>query len=147
MIYGYASFRQTVIGVICRCLMNGFFSPYSGKKFVVSSGISQGYFDSFPELCIYGEKIAKIVGADGPINIQCRKEEDGSIVVFEINPRFSGSVASRSLMGHNEPDILIQYKLNDVIPEINKIIPGYVMKDFDEKFISFNDVQKKHNND
>ena len=40
-------------------------------------------------------------------------------------------------------DILIQYKLNDVIPEINKIIPGYVMKDFDEKFISFKDVQKK----
>ena len=118
-------------------------SPYSGKKFVVSSGISQGYFDSFPELCIYGEKIAKIVGADGPINIQCRKEEDGSIVVFEINPRFSGSVASRSLMGHNEPDILIQYKLNHVIPQINKIIPGYVMKDFDEKFISFKDVQKK----
>ena len=118
-------------------------SPYSGKKFVVSSGISQGYFDSFPELCSYGKKIAKTVGADGPINIQCRKDEDGEIVVFEINPRFSGSVASRSLMGHNEPDILIQYKLNDVIPEINKTIPGYVMKDFDEKFISFNDVQKK----
>ena len=36
-------------------------SPYSGKKFVVSSGISQGYFDSFPELCSYGEKIAKMV--------------------------------------------------------------------------------------
>ena len=118
-------------------------SPYSKKKFVVSSGISQGYFDNFPDLCSFGEKIAKTIGADGPINIQCRKDEDGKILVFEINPRFSGSVASRSLIGHNEPDILIQYKLNHVIPEINKSIPGYVMKDFNEKFISFNDVQKK----
>lgn len=118
-------------------------SPYSGKKFVVSSDVSQGYFNNFPDLCRFGEKIAKTINADGPINIQCRKDEDGQILVFEINPRFSGSVASRSLIGHNEPDILIQYKLNHVIPEINKSIPGYVMKDFNEKFISFSDVQKK----
>ena len=118
-------------------------SPYSRKKFIVSSGISQGYFDDFPDLCSFGEKIAKTIGADGPINVQCRKDEDGKILVFEINPRFSGSIASRSLMGHNEPDILIQYKLNNVIPEINKPISGYVMKDFNEKFISSSDIQKK----
>ena len=122
-------------------------SPYSGKKFVVSSGISEGYFDSFPELCSFGEKIAKTIGADGPINVQCRKDEDGQFLVFEINPRYSASVASRSLIGHNEPDIIIQYKLNHIVPEINKSIPGYVMRDFNEKFISFNDVQKKPNND
>ena len=65
------------------------------------------------------------------------KMKTARFLVFEINPRFSGSVASRSLIGHNEPDIIIQYKLNHVIPETNKSIPGYVMKDFNEKFISF----------
>ena len=54
-----------------------------------------------------------------------RKDENGQILAFEINPRFSGSVASRSLIGHNEPDILIQYKLNHVIPETNKSIPCF----------------------
>ena len=122
-------------------------SPRSGKKFIVSSGISQGYFDSFPELCSFGEKIAKTIGADGPINVQCRKDEKGQILAFEINPRFSGSVASRSMIGHNEPDILIQYKLNHIIPEISNSIPGYVMKDFNEKFISPSDVEKKSKHD
>ena len=44
--------------------------------------ISQGYFNNFPDLCRFGEKIAKTINADGPINIQCRKDEDGQISSF-----------------------------------------------------------------
>ena len=35
---------------------------------MVSSGISQGYFDDFKSIKKFGEKIARVLDADGPIN-------------------------------------------------------------------------------
>jgi len=110
------------------------------KKSVVSSGFSQGYFDDFKSIKKFGEKIVKVLDADGPINIQCRKIKN-EIYIFEINPRFSGTVTSRALVGLNEPDILIQYKIFNQQPNEKKIKTGYVMKDLKEKYISKNDIK------
>jgi len=115
-------------------------NPKDKKKSVISSGISQGYFDNFYEIKQFGEKIAKILDSDGPINIQCRKIKN-EIFIFEINPRFSGTITSRSLVGINEPDILIQYKIFNEQPNIQKIKKGYVMKDLREKYISLDDIK------
>ena len=52
-------------------------------------------------------RIAKRLGACGPLNIQCRLTEDGPSVL-EINPRFSGTTSIRAAVGFNEPDILIR---------------------------------------
>jgi carbamoyl-phosphate synthase large subunit len=115
-------------------------SPKTKKKSVISSGFSQGYFDDFTIMKKLGEKIAKILDSDGPMNIQCRKTKKG-IYIFEINPRFSGTVASRSLVGHNEPDMLIRYRIFNELPNTQKSKKGYVMKDLKEKFISLNDIK------
>ena len=104
------------------------------ESLIISSGISQGFFDEFPEIRKKAEKIAAKLNSDGPINIQCRMKDD-ELYVFEINPRFSGTTSARALVGCNEPDILTKFRLLGQIPEKISYKHGYVMKDFLEKYI------------
>ena len=113
----------------------------SNEKYVISSGISQGLIDDFKEIREMGIKIAIGLNADGPVNIQCRKTEDG-IIPFEINPRFSGTSSPRSLVGLNEPDIFCRYKLFNEIPSKSDYKFGYVVRGLVEKFIDFNESEK-----
>lgn len=83
-----------------------------GPKLVVSSGISHGEIGPFPEVTQQCEAMAKAIGAAGPVNIQARLV-DGVVMVFEINPRFSGTTSLRAKVGFNEPDLLIRRHLFD----------------------------------
>lgn len=107
------------------------------ESLIVSSGISQGFFDDFSEIREKAEEIAAKLNSDGPINIQCRMKDD-ELYVFEINPRFSGTTSARTLVGCNEPDILTKFRLLGEIPEKISYRHGYVMKDFLEKHIPYN---------
>jgi len=113
-------------------------NPKTSKKYMVSSGISQGLIDDFKEIRIKAEKIAHILKANGPINIQCRKT-NSEIIPFEINPRFSGTTAPRSLVGYNEPDIFCRYLMFDEIPKKIEYKFGYVVRSLVEKYISLED--------
>jgi len=112
------------------------------ESLIVSSGLSQGYFDNFSEIRRKAEDIASTLNSDGPINIQCRIKED-ELYVFEINPRFSGTTSARALLGCNEPDILAKFRIFGEIPEKITYKHGYVMKDFLEKFMPKNNVNSK----
>ena len=81
-----------------------------GPKLVVSSGISHGEIGKYPEVTGQCEAMAKAIGAAGPVNIQARFV-DGVVMVFEINPRFSGTTSMRAMVGFNEPDLLIRRHL------------------------------------
>jgi len=113
----------------------------NGKKYMISSGISQGLIDDFNEIRKEAEKIAKLIGANGPINIQCRKTEKG-IVPFEINPRFSGTTGPRSLVGYNEPDIFCRYRVFGEVTDKIDYKFGYVVRSLVEKYICLNDAKK-----
>jgi carbamoyl-phosphate synthase large subunit len=113
----------------------------SNKKYVISTGISQGYFDDFLEVRKVGEEIAKTLDSNGPINIQCRKIGT-EIIPFEINPRFSGTVVGRSLVNHNEPDIFCRYKLFDEISENMSYKSGYVLRDLKENFYTIDEMNE-----
>jgi len=78
------------------------------EDMVISSGISQGKFVDHPIIKNYCEKVAKVLGSKGPLNIQCRMM-DNKVYIFEINPRFSGTTSLRAMAGFNEPDILIRH--------------------------------------
>ncbi len=143
----YADEGKLVTSIAMKRILEGGLStrqvvliPETKEKFVISSGISQGLFEDFEEIRLAGEKIAKSLEANGPINIQCRKTDSG-IFPFEVNPRFSGTTGSRSLVGHNEPDIFCRYRLFNEIPENVVHQNGYVLKDFNEKYISFDDAK------
>lgn len=119
------STKQTVINKV------------TNKKYVISSGISQGIIDDFKKIREMAKKIVIELDAQGPINIQCRNTEDG-LIPFEINPRFSGTTGPRSLVGCNEPDIFCRYKLFGEIPEQIEYKFGYVVRGLEEKFLDFN---------
>ncbi|WP_051063642.1 ATP-grasp domain-containing protein [Nocardiopsis halophila] len=46
--------------------------------------------------------IARVLGADGPFNVQLRLDASGTPQVFEINPRFSGSATLTAAAGLDE---------------------------------------------
>lgn len=79
-----------------------------GTSLVISSGFSHGDIGKFPEVTGACERIAKALDVRGAANIQCRLV-DGEVVVFEINPRFSGTTSLRAMVGYNEPDVLIRH--------------------------------------
>lgn len=78
-----------------------------GTRLVISSGVSQGAIGRFPEVTVQCADIAHRLGIRGAANIQCRFVE-GQVVVFEINPRFSGTTSLRAMVGYNEPDVLLR---------------------------------------
>lgn len=111
-------------------------SQVSSHILAISSGISQGIIDEFPEVRRCCEQIALKLGAKGPINIQCRKA-GGKVYPFEINPRFSGTTSIRALVGFNEPDILIRkHILGEDIRSI-EFKKGIVVRGLSEVYISF----------
>lgn len=78
-----------------------------GSHLVVSSGISQGHLARYPQVTEPCERMALALGCRGAVNFQCRMV-GGAPLVFEINPRFSGTTSIRALAGYNEPDVLIR---------------------------------------
>lgn len=114
--------------------------PQTKTKYVISSGLSQGQIDDFKEIRLMGEKITKVLQANGPINIQCRLV-NSEIMPFEINPRFSGTTGARSLVGYNEPDMFCRYLFYNEIPTQISYKHGYVMRDLIETFISREDTE------
>lgn len=76
------------------------------REYAISSGITQGQIIRHPEIQQYCEDLALAIGARGPLNIQCRKTDDG-IYTFEVHPRFSGSAYIRTSVGLNEAHLLI----------------------------------------
>jgi carbamoyl-phosphate synthase large subunit len=60
------------------------------------------------------EDVATQLQSTGPINIQLRLDDNNNPLIFEINPRFSGSSIMRALAGFNEPDMIIRnFVLNE----------------------------------
>lgn len=106
-----------------------------GKNLVVSSGISEGFVDKFPDITSVCEKVVKMLGASAAINVQCRYYND-KVYIFEINPRFSGTTSIRALMGYNEPEVLIRKHILKEDIEINfPFNTGYVARGLKEVII------------
>lgn len=107
---------------------------YRGRGGVVSSGYSQGYIDAFPDLCNQAESIALALGSRGPMNIQGRVRA-GTLLPFEINPRFSASMYLRALSGFNDLDILLTYLSTGELPQTWTLRPGWYLRSLTETFV------------
>lgn len=107
-----------------------------GDQLVISSGISQGVVDKFPEVTEACERMAAHLGAQAPVNVQCRLV-DGAVMVFEINPRFSGTTSLRAMVGYNEPDVLIRRDVfgEDIVPNF-PFSSGTILRSLRETLIS-----------
>lgn len=106
-----------------------------GPTLVISNGISQGEVGLFPEVTKTCERIAAALGSRGPINIQCRLV-NGTPMVFEINPRFSGTTSLRAMAGYNEPDVLIRrHVLNQAIEPHFAYRSGVILRGLSETML------------
>jgi carbamoyl-phosphate synthase large subunit len=84
--------------------------PELGPELVVSSGFTQGHVDDFPQVRAQAERLAGALGSRGPLNVQGRLVGD-ELIVFEVNPRFSGTEAMRAMAGWNGPEALVDFHL------------------------------------
>jgi len=83
-----------------------------GKKYIISSGVSQGEILHSKDIEKQAKRISKALNSVGPLNIQCRYI-NGELMVMEINPRISGTAALRALAGYNEVEEMIKYYVNN----------------------------------
>lgn len=127
--------RQILSGLSSKTKVKNYHQDkIEGDILVLSSGISQGVIDDYPEISQCAENIALKLGSRGPLNIQCRKTKQG-IYIFEINPRFSGTTSIRALAGFNEVDILIRQEfLKEEIKLPIRIKKGIVMRGVIERY-------------
>jgi carbamoyl-phosphate synthase large subunit len=94
--------RRELIG-----LSQGVTRSWQGATYSLSSGYSQGFIESHPQIAGECERLALALGARGPLNVQCRVQ-DGQVYVFEVHPRFSGSTSLRADVGFNETDVMVR---------------------------------------
>jgi carbamoyl-phosphate synthase large subunit len=108
---------------------------------LISSGYSQGLIDEFPEVRVQAERIARMIGSVGPLNIQGRLH-NGVLLPFEINPRFSASTYLRMIAGFNEIDIYLRYVLFGIDPDVKSIRPGYYLRSLSEVRVSKEEIKR-----
>jgi carbamoyl-phosphate synthase large subunit len=113
---------------------------YRGRGGIVSSGYSQGYIDTFPDLCRQAEQIANLIQSRGPINIQGRVR-NGVLMPFEINPRFSASTYLRALAGFNEIDMLLGHLISGGLPMPKSLKPGLYLRSLAETVVAKEDMK------
>ncbi|MEN3003183.1 ATP-grasp domain-containing protein [Dehalobacterium formicoaceticum] len=97
--------------------------------------------DDYHEIADYCARVAQsfsLLGAYGAINFQLRLQEgkkDGQPIIFEINPRFSSSTGMRSLLGINEPEILLRSQVlhQEVPPMMPKT--GLVLRQYFDYYL------------
>lgn len=90
--------------------------------------------------------IAESLGVDGPVNFQFR-ERDGKPIVFEINPRFSGTTPLRAMIGFNEVEVLINKRLYKKNIKPLKLKDGVMMRAWADVFVPAEQMEKFFYND
>ncbi len=87
------------------------------------------------------QQVAAQLGAEGPLNFQLRLTPEGPII-FEINPRFSGTTYMRSLFGVNEVELLLNALVLKRPSASLQYRPGVVLRYFDDQFVPLAQYQQ-----
>ena len=120
---------------------NKILSSIALRRKLKNGNTSVAYSSKFDEIENYIRKVAKKLSPYGPINIQLRLTDKGPMV-FEINPRFSGTTSVRASFGLNEISILIEYLENGTLTEDFSIKEGMVIRYTVNQFVPSQDMNK-----
>lgn len=102
---------------------------------------SVAYFNESEEINRYVRQVTEKLAPYGPVNIQLRLTNNGPLI-FEINPRFSGTTPVRSSFGINEISILINYFESGFISENVNAREGMVIRYTVDQFVSGDDIKR-----
>ena len=112
------------------------------KRILKNGNTSVAYKENYLSIEKYVECVVRKLMPLGPVNVQLRKNKN-QYIIFEINPRFSGTIYIRNIFGINEIAIVLKEMLNIKRIRTNeKIQYGRVIRYFDEKFISNQNIDK-----
>jgi carbamoyl-phosphate synthase large subunit len=87
------------------------------------------------------KEVAIKLNAEGPLNFQLRLTDEGP-VIFEINPRFSGTTYMRALFGVNEVEKLIKTICLKEPLSVPILKEGTVLRYFEDQFISADRIKQ-----
>ena len=105
------------------------------RRTLKNGNTQQAFCERTDEIDTYIKKLTLSLKPYGPINFQLRLTNRGP-VVFEINPRFSGTTPIRALFGVNEVEAVVK-KHTDAEPESEyKEKEGVVIRYFENQYIS-----------
>ena len=115
----------------------------NGKMCTISTGYSQGFIVKNEFVSSYCEKVAKLVGNIGPLNLQVRIF-NGKVFIFEVHPRFSGTSPIRASAGFNEPDILFRnFVLDEKFGRLNYQCNVAAIRAFEHILVPIDKMKKQ----
>jgi carbamoyl-phosphate synthase large subunit len=83
------------------------------------------------ELIEHGRRVAEALPIWGPANIQCFREEDGSLLVTDVNPRFGGAFPLPLAAGSRYPELALALAAGErPEPAVGEFREGVVMTRF-----------------
>lgn len=125
-------------------------SSITMRKILKHGQTYKAFIDAFPKVTKICNKIASVLGAFGPINVQTRVDnDDNKVKVIEINPRFSATCPMRTVAGINEPDIIVRNVLFDEKIKIDKYKQLICMRYWNETYLDkkeMNTIRSKKGN-
>lgn len=135
--------EEFTVGICCGT--NGNVLSSIALKRHLQDGITMtAMSDDFKDITEYCEKVAIALKPYGPCNFQLRVW-NGKPYIFEINPRFSSTTGMRTLLGVNEPEILLKAELlQEKIPEL-KILKSSVIRQYADYLVPTEQIVKLEN--
>jgi carbamoyl-phosphate synthase large subunit len=83
------------------------------------------------ELIEHGRRVAETLPIWGPANIQCFREQDGSLLVTDVNPRFGGAFPLPLAAGSRYPELSLALAAGErPEPAVGEFREGVVMTRF-----------------
>ena len=116
-------------------------SVISLRRILKNGNTQIAFSEQADEINKYITKITNKIKPTGPINFQLRMTDNGP-VIFEINPRFSGTTPIREIFGINEVEATIESILNYEIKIKQPIKKGVVIRYFEDQYIPLVEYEK-----
>ncbi|MBO9542509.1 ATP-grasp domain-containing protein [bacterium] len=96
---------------------------------------------SFPDVEAEVRRVVQALGLRASGNIQMRRNRSGRPTTFEVNARFSSSVAIRAHFGFNEAEATLRsFYLGEPVPEL-RCRPGIAMRYVNEIYAEASEIQ------
>ena len=83
------------------------------------------------DLIEHGRRVAEALQIQGPANIQCFRQADGSLPVTDVNPRFGGGFPLPTAAGSRYPELALALANGERLqPRLGEFTPGVLMTRF-----------------
>jgi len=116
------------------CIDSEIVTLISLRRILKNGNTQQAFCEKTDEIDGYIRKLTHSLNPHGPINFQLRLTDRGP-VVFEINPRFSGTTPIRALFGVNEVEAVVNRIMGTKTESEYNEKYGVVIRYFENQFI------------